>query len=448
MTYQLTDISAVRKRLEIEIPQEVVDEEITRIAREIGRRARVPGFRPGKAPIGIVKNRYRDDILSETCQHLLPRYFSEAAQSEGLHVVDQPTYDDIDHGKDKPLKFSASFEVYPVLDVTNHVGIPIESVPTEVTDEEVEAALDRMIEEHSEMQPVEEDRGVESGDFAEITFTGVLKAEGTGDEEEPLSGEKALCEVGAPSTVDEFTANLTGARVGETRTFEVRYKDDYPDQRLAGKTARYDVEVLGIREKHRPASDDDFAQSVGEYQTIAELRADLRKNLESHKESHGRQRRRDDLLRWLEDHNEFEVPEALVDYQLQVRLQRLMQDLYRRGVNPRGLDVDWGRIRQDQYDHAVRDVRGSLILDHLAEREGLQVSEAEIDSKIEEMAANTNQPAPKVRKILEEDGGTERLRDQLRHEKVLELLETKARILETDGAKTSATDLSQDAGSP
>lgn len=457
MTHQLTDISPVRKRLEIEIPQEVVDEEITRVAREIGRRARVPGFRPGKAPIGVVKNRYRDDILSETCQHLLPRYFGEAAQNEGLHVVDQPMYDDIDHGKDKPLKFSATFEVYPVLDVTNHVGIPLESVTTEVADEEVDAALDRLIEEHSEMHPVEENRAVVSGDFAEISFTGVLMAAATGEEgeggeesrDEPLSGEKAVCEIGAETTVEEFTENLTGARVGEARTFEVHYKDDYPDRRLAGKTARYDVQVLGIRQKHRPEPDDEFAQSVGEYETASELRAELRKSLEAHKASHARQQRRDALLRWLEDHNEFEVPEALVDHQLQVRLQRLMQDLYQRGVNPRGLDVDWGRIRQDQFDHAVREVRGSLILDHLADRENIQVSDEEIDRKIEEMAGNADQPVPKVRQILEEDGGIERLRGQLRHEKVFELLEAKARTLETDGTNSSrgTGDLSKDAGS-
>lgn len=448
MTHQLTDISPVRKRLEIEIPQEVVDEEITRIAREIGRRARVPGFRPGKAPLGVVKNRYKDDILSETCQHLLPRYFGEAAQNEGLHVVDQPMYDDIDHGKDKPLRFSATFEVYPVLDVTNHVGIPLEAVPTEVTDEEVDAALDRLIEEHSEMQPVEEDRAVAPGDFAEISFTGDLKAEGEEGEPEPLSGEKALCEIGAETTVEEFTENLTGARVGETRSFEVNYKDDYPDRRLAGKTARYDVEVLGIRQKHRPAPDDEFAQSVGEYQTASELRAGLRRNLEAHKESHARQQRRDALLRWLEDHNEFDVPESLVEHQLQVRLQRLMQDLYQRGVNPRGLDVDWGRIRQDQYDHAVHDVRGALILDHLAERENIEISDQEIDAKIAEMAENANQPVPKVRQVLEEDDGIERLRGQLRHEKVFELLEAKASLVETGGETAGGKgSLSRDAGS-
>jgi len=432
MTHQLTDISTVRKRLEVEIPQKIVDEEITKVAREIGRRANVPGFRPGKAPVGVVKNRYRDDILSETCQHLLPRYFGEAAREEGLNVVDQPMYDDIDHGKDKPLRFSATFEVYPVLDITNDSGIPIEAVPTEVSDTEVEAALDRLVGEHSEMRPVEEDRPVVSGDFVEITFSGSLVDEAGGEipGQEAFSGEKALCEIGGATTLEEFTDNLTGARAGDDRSFRVQYKEDHPDKRLAGKCVRYDVRVEGLKAKHRPSLDDEFARSIGDYPTAEDLRNAVRTDLGSHKEEHARQRTRDALLRWLEDHNDFEVPEFLVENQLQARFDRLLEDLYRRGINPRGLDVDWSRIRQDQYDNAVSDVRGSLILDHLAEREKIEVSDDEVNQKIAEMADGMKQPVSRVREALAKDGGIVRIRGQLRHSKVFTLLEERARILE------------------
>jgi len=438
MTHQLTDISTVRKRLEIEIPQEVVDEEITRIARELGRRAKVPGFRPGRAPLGVVKNRYRDDILTETCQHLLPKYFGEAVEAESLDIVDQPVYDDIDHGRDKPLRFSATFEVFPALEITNDSGIPIEEVPTEVTEDEVDQAVERLVEEHSDMRPVEEERPVAEGDFAEITFSGSLTGDDGGETDSFVSGEKALCEIGGKTTVQEFTDNLTGATPGEDRTFEVHYREDHPDKRLAGNTARYTVHVEGIKQKHRPEPDDEFAKTLGDYETVADLRRAIRKDLEEHKQEHGRQQTRDALLRWLEAHNEFEVPETLIEGQLQSRLTRLMQDLYRQGVNPRGLDVDWGKIRQDQYDNAMRDVRGSLILRHLAEREKVEVSEDEIEEKIADMAAKSNQPEARVREILSQDGGIDRLRGQLRNDKVFMMLEEKARIVEAGSLPETA----------
>ena len=433
MKRALTDISTVRKRLDIEIPQEVVDEEITKIAREIGRRARVPGFRPGKAPLGVVRNRYRDDILSETCQNLLPRYFADAAREEGLAVVDAPAYEEIDHGPGKPLRFTATFEVYPALDITNHSNIPIEAVPTEVTEDEVDQALERLVGEHSEMTPVEEDRPARAGDFVEITFRGSLvgdEAAGEGSPEEPFSGEKALCEIGGATTISEFTENLTGARAGEEKTFGVRYRDDHPDSRLAGKTARYRVHVESLKQKRRPEPNDEFAQSLGEYKTAADLRDEIRRNLESHKKEHAEQQTRDALLEWLEDHNEFEVPETLVEHQLQVRLERLMRDLARQGINPKRLDVDWGKIRQDQYENALRDVRGSLILDHLAQREGIDVSEEEVDLEIAKTAEGMNQPPARIREALERNGGIERIRGQIRNNKVLALLGKQARVLE------------------
>jgi trigger factor len=432
MTHQLTDISTVRKRLEIEIPQEVVDEEITRIAREFGRRARVPGFRPGRAPLGVVKNRYRDDILSETCQHLLPKYFDQAAKEEGFQVVDQPSYDDLDHGRDKPLRFSATFEVYPVLDITNHSGIPVEEMPTEVTDAEVDQALGRLLEEHSEMRPVEEDRPVEPGDFVEIVFSGYLVEAGENAAEgDPIvADERALCEIGGETTVEEFTHNLTGARAGEDRSFEVRYKEDHPDRRLAAKTARYSVHVGGLKKKHRPEPDDEFAKSLGEYATAGDLRDAIRRDLESHKKEHALEQTRDALLRWLGEHNDFEVPEALIEHQVQVRLERLMQDLYRRGINPRALDVDWSKIRHDQYENATRDVRSSLILQHLAERQGIEASDDEVNEKISRMAVDTRQPEARVREILGKDGGFERIRGQIRNDKVFRMLEEQARTVE------------------
>lgn len=428
MKAELTDISGVKKRLDIEIPEDVVAAEMTTIARELAKRARIPGFRPGKAPVSIVKSRYRDDILSEMYQNLLPRYFYDAVQENNLAVVEaSTTFEPPDYANGRPLSFQVGFEVFPSFEIGAYSEIPVEDVPTEVGEEEIDAYLANLVEERAEMSPVEEDRPLQTGDFAEITFSGSIVGGGDGEGSGNVSGEKALCEIGGETTVSEFTENLTGAKAGEERSFEVVYGDDHPENRLAGKTVRYDVKIEGVKEKTRPELDDEFSQGLGDYETLEDLRAEVRKNMEGHRKEHADQQVRDGLLRWLEDNNPFEVPDALVEQQVQVRLERLVRNLSRQGINPKRLDIDWMKIREDQYGQAVRDVRGLLILERLADQENVTVTDEDIAAEIEKMADEMNQPAAKVREALSGNDGLDRMRGQIRNEKVLKLLEGHAK---------------------
>jgi trigger factor len=449
MKVELTDISAVKKRLDIEIPQDVVSEEITNIAREFAKRARVPGFRPGRAPLGVVRNRYRDDIVAEMYQHLLPKYFSDAVQEKSLEVVGaSTTFEPPEYSSGQALSFQVGFEVFPAIEIDNYSDIPVEEVPTEITDDEIDKYFDQMLEERAEMTPVDEDRALQAGDFAEITFSGSLVG-GAGDgQHEDLSGEKALCEIGGPTTVKEFTENLSGARVGEERRFDVVYRDDHPEKRLAGKTASYTVRIEGIKTKTRPTLDDEFAQAVGDYQTVADLRSEVRRNMEQHRKGHAEQQMRDAILGWLEDNNDFEVPDSLVEQQLQTRMQRLMRNLTQQGMNPRQLDIDWGRIRSDQYEQAVRDVRGLLILEHVAEKEHIAVTDDDVENEVQEMAGQMGQTPTGVRQALEQNDGLDRLWGQIRNNKILSLLQSKARIVPAGSLKTPDDDGQEPSLSP
>src|SRR6185503_5345152 len=212
MKAELTDISACRKTFDIEVPQDVVDHEITHIAQEYMKRARVPGFRPGKAPIAVVKTRYREEILSEMVQHLLPRYFSTAVKEKALDPVDAPEYDAIEYDNGKPLKFKANFEVYPELSISNYKGIPTTPATVEVADAEVDSTIKKLQEDMSELTPVEEERAANAGDFGDISFSGT--AEG---DEQPLFTDKATVELGVEITQKEFTENLVGAAVNEEK---------------------------------------------------------------------------------------------------------------------------------------------------------------------------------------------------------------------------------------
>jgi trigger factor len=425
MKADLTDLTGCRKNLDIEIPQEVVDQEITHIAQELARRARVPGFRPGKAPLAVVKTRFREEIISEMMQHLMPKYFGDAIEERKLDLVQTtPRFESVDYTSGRPLKFKAVFEVYPELSVSNYEGIPVDEVSANVDDSEVENSLKKLQEEMAELAPVEEDRPVREGDFAEISYSGTIRD----SEEEPVTGQKAVAEIGGRTTVKEFTENLVGSKVNEERTFTVTYRPDYPEKKLAGKSVDYVVKVEALKTKEIPEVNDEFAQRFGEYKLLDELKAKIREDLAKHKRDHAQEQMREKMLEWLEDNNEFEIPQSLVERQLQIRVQRLLRDLGRQGINPQRLDVDWAKIREDQHHQAIRDVKGSLILDYISEKENIDVSDDEIEAEIEKIAAETNRPKEKVKEVLSRDSGLERLRGQIRNKKTLDLLQEKARI--------------------
>jgi len=425
MKSELIDVSPTKKNLDIEIPQDVVDEEIQHIAAELARKAKVPGFRPGKAPVAVVKNRFREEIVSEMMQHLLPKYFSDAVEERKLDVVvHTPNFEKIDYSSGKPLRFKAVFEVYPELRITNYVGVPVDEISVQVGEEEIHTALKQLQEENAEMVPVEDDRPVRDGDFADITFEGTIRD----SEEPPLKGEKTVCEIGGRTTLKDFTENLRGAKVGEERSFTVSYRPDYPEKRLAGQKVDYRVKLEGLKEKKLPEINDELAQGYGDYQSIEDLQVKIRTDIETHKREHATEQMRETILEWLEDNNDFEVPNTLVQRQLDVRLQRLIRDLSRRGINPQRLDVDWSKIREDQLAQAVRDVKGSLILEYVANKENIQVAYEEIDSEIEAIAKETQRPKEKVREVLARDTGLDRLKVQIQNRKTLDFLQTAAQV--------------------
>jgi trigger factor len=271
---------------------------------------------------------------------------------------------------------------------------------------------------------VVEDRPIQQGDFAEISFTGTIQGE-----EEPINAEKAVAEIGGKNTLKEFTDNLLGMKAGEEKTFSVSYRADYPEKRLAGKTAEYKVKVETVKRKEVPEVNDEFAQRFGDYKAVDDLRKKIREDIEKHKSEGAQEQMRERILEWLEDNNEFEIPESLVERQLQVRVQRLVRDLARQGINPQRLDVDWGKIREDQQKQAIRDVKGSLILDYISNKENIRVTDEDIEAEIEKIAAETQRPKEKVQEVLGKDSGLDRLAEQIRNKKTMDFLQERARIL-------------------
>ena len=252
MKVELTDISECKKSLDFEVPQDVVDHEIGHVAQEFARKARVPGFRPGKAPVAVIKTRYKEEIVSEVMQHILPKSFSEAVKDRNLDLVADPSFENIDYTIGAPLKFKAVFEVYPQLNVSNYTGIPAQEVTVSVEESEIETTLKKLQDDMSELTPVEEDRPIKEVDFAEISFQGVVQ----GTDEEPIAADKAVVEIGR-RIHSEGIHRKSAWRAGRMTKRHSRSPTmpNYPEKRLAGKTVDYHVKVEALKEKKVPESE-------------------------------------------------------------------------------------------------------------------------------------------------------------------------------------------------
>ncbi len=411
-----------RRELELEIPAEDVQKAVERVAREFARAARVPGFRPGKAPVPLIRRRFAEDIKSEVLQSLVPERIEQAVSENKLVPVTRPHVDKVDFVEGGPLKFRATFEVLPEFTLGNYKDLEVEVEPLEITEADVEKALEEMRERAAVFVPVE-GRAIQDGDFAQLKLLGTPQGGG-----EPLQADSVLCHIGAEETMDAFNENLRGAQTGEHRRFEVRYPDDYPDAKLAGKVYTYAIEVLGLKEKKLPERNDEFAKEIGGAATLEELRGKMRQTLEAARDQRQAGQARDRILGQLTAAHDFPVPEALVEHQMDVRLERAVRSLAAQGVDPRAVNVDWVALRRRQRDRAVEDVKAELVLDRVATAENIEVDDQEVEREIAALAERSGESATAVRARLTRQGALDRMRSKLRSEKTLEWLYRNTRI--------------------
>ncbi|HEY2645379.1 MAG TPA: trigger factor [Candidatus Acidoferrales bacterium] len=405
-----------RRELELEIPAETVEKAVARVAREFARVARVPGFRPGKAPITLIRRRFADDIKSEVLQSLVPEQVERAVSESKLIPVTQPQIDKVDFAEDGPVKFRAVFEVLPEFELGQYKDLEVEVEDLKIEDSDVDKSLEELRDRAATFVPVE-GRAIADGDYAQLKLKGIPM--GGGD---PLEADSVLCHVGGEETMEPFNQNLRGANIGDHKTFDVVYPSDYPDAKLQGKTFTYAVEVLGLKEKKRPELTDEFAKDVSDAQTLDELRKKMRDNLEAARTHRQNEQQREKLLAQIVKTHEFPVPDALVEHQMDSRLERTVRSLASQGVDPRAVNVDWVALRSRQKDRSIEDVKAELLLDRIATAEKIEVSDEEVDKQIEAMAERSSESATVVRANLTRQGALDRMKSKLRSEKTLDWL--------------------------
>jgi len=412
--------TATKRELEIEIPADDFARETETLIQKYQKLARIPGFRSGHVPASIIRQRFGQEIQNDVMDALIPKFFRKETERLGLIPISQPRVTDLHAHAGEPVHFKASFEVMPEIKVEGYKELRAEHPEIFVTDQEVEDSLKALQEQKATFAPIE-GRAIQDADYAQVSLDGLPKPEEPSTK--PVHMDEVLVEIGGKNTMPEFTENLRGASPGDERSFDVHYPDDFSDERLRSKTFAYKVQVKAIKQKSLPELNDDFAKELGEFKSLDEVRQKIREGMEYERKHEAERNSKDKLLTELIRRNDFEVPEALVDHQIDIRLDRGLRALASQGMRSEDMKrLDLGRLRAGQRDQAVQEVKASLLLEKIADEEKIQVGDDEIDREIEALAKQTNQAPDAIRARLTRDGALDRIRNRIRNEKALDFL--------------------------
>ena len=410
--------TATKREIQVEIPADEVARETATLIQKYQKLARLPGFRRGHVPASIIRQRFSQDINNDVVDALIPKYFRQETTKLGLVPVSQPQVTDLHVHEGEPLRFKASFEIMPEVKVEGYKELRAERNEITVSEEEVEQAVKDVQERHATYTAVE-GRPLADGDFAQASLDGTPK-DGEG---KPVHMDEVLVEIGGKNTMPEFTENLRGASAGDERSFEVKYPDDSSDKRLAGKVFDYTVKVQSIKQKSLPELNDEFAKELGEFSSMEDVRKRIREGMEQERKHEAERAAKDKLVAELIQRNDFEVPEALVERQIDLQLERGLRALAAQGMKAEDLKkMDLQRLRAGQRDRALADVKASFLLEKVAEEEKIEVGDEEIEHEIVSLAQQSKQSPEAIRARLTQDGALDRIRARIRSEKTLDFL--------------------------
>ncbi len=395
------------------MPVEEVEAETGRAVAKVQQRAKLPGFRPGKAPASIIRQHFAGDIRQKVLESIIPKYLQNRFEAEDLKVVGQPDITEVHFEAGEPLRFKAEFEVVPQIELLDYKGLTVPYRDPQIGDEDVAKRIEELRQQKAEY--INEDpRPVQDGDFAVLSLESLSAVEGP-----PVKQDEMTLEVGGGDTLEDFSENLRGMNPGEEKEFDVHYPEDYGQPKLSGKTVRFRAHVKGIRRKELPEINDEFAQDLGDYRTVDELREAVRKSLFAQNQFEAQQEAKNKLVDKLVDMHDFPVPETFIDRQIKSRVERAFSG---QGVDLKSLNLDWKKLKENQHDKALREVKASMLLQRISERESIGATRDEVDREVERMARQQREPFPAMRLRFEKDGTLGRIASHIQTEKTLSFL--------------------------
>jgi trigger factor len=408
-------VEGCKHELEISIPADAVAQENDKVTEQYREKARLKGFRAGKAPLSLVRKSFASEIRQKVVENLLPRFFKAKIQNDNLHIVGSPNLTDVHFHEGEPLTFKAQFEVYPEFELSEYRGVEIPYTEPEVTAEDVGKRLEEIRE--TKAQYVNEDpRPLAEGDYAVVSLESLAGAA------EAVKTDEVQVLIGAPETLPGFSENLTGASPGDEKEFDVTYPEDFGRESLAGKTVRFKVDVKGLRRKELPELNDEFAKDMGDFMTLDEFKEAVRKSLAAQRQTEAQRSAKDRIVEKLVAANEFAVPESFVDRQIENRVEQRLRAMEQQGIDRNSFNLDWTKVKEAQRGDALREVRASLILTKVAEREAIVATRDEVDREVDKIARQEREAIASVRKKLLANGSMDRIAAHIQTEKTLSFL--------------------------
>jgi trigger factor len=413
-------VEGCKHEIEITVPVDEIARETDRVVADIQHKAKLPGFRPGKAPASLIRSKFSKQVRDDVLENLLPKYFRQKVEEEHLEVVGRPNVKDVHFHEGEPLRFKAEFEVAPEIELKDYRGVTVHYSEPQVGDEDIAKRLEEIREQKSQFVNVEP-RAIVDGDYAVVTLDSLSGVD------QAIHQDEVVLHVGDPDTMTGFSEALRGMSPEEEKEFEVTYPEDFGQERMAGKTVRFRAKLTTIRTKELPELNDEFAQDLGDYQTLDDLREAVRKAIFHEREYASQQKAKDQLIGKLIQTHEFPVPEAYIERQIESQLENQFRELAERGIDPTKLKIDWAKLKDAQRPKALHDVKASLLVDKIAEREAIAPTNDEVDAEVQRIAKQQREPVAAVRKKLQKDGVLSRIAYQIRSNKTLNFLFEHAR---------------------
>ena len=420
MKVAVEEMGACKRRLQVEEAPEVVRTAWEKAFNRVQREARLPGFRKGKVPRSMIKLHFSDDVKQEVARSLIPEVYRQALDETKLKPVEEPDLQEVRLEEDSPLSFSAVVEIKPAITLGDYAGLEVKHEPKPLTDHEVDETLNQFREQHAEFRVVE--RPADLGDLVIVDYT--LAPEGMDPRTEAGYGFVP----GQSQVMPEMEEAVIGLAAGGTRTTRLKFAADHRTEALRGKTGEATVTVKEVKEKVLPVLDDEFAKTMGPFESVEALKAELRKDLQARRDRENRRALGDAVMETLLSTHDFQVPDALVLRQVGHQIEHTRERLRRQGVDPDKLPWDYPKLLEELRPGAEKAVKRALLLEAIAEKEGLAPAEEQVDAEVERIAQATQRPAPAVRRMMEQSGDLDSLRYTLRESRTLDHLIERAKI--------------------
>jgi trigger factor len=424
MRVSVEEITPIKKKMNVEVPEDQVIKEVDSFYRELSQKAKIKGFRPGKVPRNILERHFKDYVKAEVIQKLIQESYPQALSEAKLHPVSNPLIDPGEMEGGKPFQYVATIETKPEIKLEGYIGLKIEGKKEGVKDEEVEERLKNLQNIHAQLKTVSDPRPVQSGDFVILDYEASM-------DNKPLDEGKATdftVEVGSGRFIPDLEEKLVGLKPDEEKEIEVSFPDDYGYKRWAGKTLSFHVKIKEVKEKILPTLDDEFAKDLGDYSSLDDLRLKLREEIEKEKKVILERQLKDQMVEQLLQANSFEVPESLVEEQTRTLVSDTKMRLASQGVDFKNLGVSEEKLKGDYREMAQKQVRTFLILEKIADQEGITVTDAEAEDRLREISEKIHQKFDAVKRYYEKNGLIPEVKAGIMSEKILNFLLEKANV--------------------